>query len=164
MLNNNKQNKYLNMYYLGYTEYYNSYIHGNNELDGALLVYNMIDKEDFYDISEGEIEGTWLYNLFQRNLSHLDPGNRGFKHKTIRNYNKLIKNKKSFNLKILDIYINNLEYTAIDKTYLLRILQRKIKKWLDHKREINSIRKNPRELMYRSVYGKWNKRAMYKSI
>lgn len=143
------------MYSLGYIIYYNSKIHGVIEYNDQLLVIDTVDLDNFYELSKEDIQGDWIfnhYNMYANDHSHLN----------IRNYETLLRNPFIYSLKIINQYeIETGEHMAIDKTYLLKILQKKIRKWLQHKHRINNIRKNPRELLYRQVNGVWSKKARY---
>jgi len=154
------------MYSLGYIEPFNSWIHGNNNTNLNTHYYvNLTEPlENLYNIEYHPLNIQYIrqYYIERDNLIiNISENNIQFKHPIILNYDHIIKNDKTYNVKLLKIYEIDDVMLAVDTTYLLRILQRKFKKIYKHKKQILDYRKNPKELLFRQIHGRWSNRCMF---
>lgn len=136
---------------IGVLIYYNSFIYGNTKYNDHLLVIDMFDNYNDTNINNA-------IELINNEIIMIDYifGATNNVHKTIRNYMNIIQERIP-QIQIFETYTGNSgEILAIDKTYILRIFQRKIKIYLKYKNMIYSRRKNIKELRLRSIYGKWS--------
>jgi len=79
-------------------------------------------------------------------------------HPFIRNYNKIISNKKYIQLHLAkNILLETGEIICIIKTYWLRIIQRTWKRIYKERQIIIQKRKNPSAIFYFQQNGKWPK-------
>jgi len=115
---------------LGICEIYNRTIHGFTEqstpdIDNYFLLNLKIGPEEFFN------------NDYKYFIEILRENNERFivlKHPTIRNYNKIIKSNRYYNLEIVKPEeLEGGECVAILKTFWLRLFQRKCRKYLNNK-------------------------------
>ena len=123
-------------YVLGICEVYNQDIHGYDENSDSRVLYyylvnTLIELENFYN------------NSFLENIHFLK-----------RFYYQI-------DLDIIEIsYLHGGEMVACKKTFWLRILQRKWKKFFKLQKEKNEKRKQLFAINYRNIYGKWPKELL----
>ena len=153
-------------YNLGLVQIINPCIHGtcyniNNWLNTHYLTYESnINVEDFYsDILSDDIN--ILNNQLNINMNRYElNNNKELDHPCIRNYKKIVSKLNFTNLEIIETKVvnypqdesNELIYVSILKTFWLKILQRKWKKY--YKKKI-SFMKNLKNLYYREIHGKY---------
>jgi hypothetical protein len=116
------QNKYL----LGVCEIFHPNIHGftNNSypyIQTHFMVISIIHKYDFFHMSINSYQDH-IQKYYNMNLNKL------LNHPFIRNYYNIISNINNIKLNIIEIIeMSGYEYSAIIKTFWLKILQRKWK-------------------------------------
>lgn len=77
-------------------------------------------------------------------------------HPSIRNYSK-ISSEITFSPQIAQcIELPGEEHVAILKTHWLRLIQRTWKKIFQQRLNVTKLRKNPRNIRYREINGKWS--------
>jgi predicted transcriptional regulator len=142
---------------LGTIEIYNSHIHGNHKLDGSFLVFETFDLDDFYN---DDYKETCDF-LNENYKSMYRQGMLGYnKHSVIRNYNNLINSEDTHNIRLIQsYYTEDDEQIALDKTYLLKQIQRKWKNIYNERQKVIRMRSNPQEINYKRATGKWSKRC-----
>ena len=156
----------MSKYNLGLVEIINPNFHGsvynhNNWLNTHYLTYEAnINIEEFYcDISKDDIN--LLNNQIKTNMLRYELNNNTeMQHPCIRNYKKIVSKSNFVNLEIIENKLVNyrqdesidLISVSILKTFWLRILQRKWKKY--YKKKIQFI-KNMKNLYYREIHGKY---------
>lgn len=142
---------------LGFIELYNHRIHGNNrtkKLDNLLLVNNTITLDEFY--SNEYIALARLLMQKYRDLSHYlyNVDNN------ITGYIKIVRKLNIHSVRLIEPYFTDSnEEMTIDKTYLIKIFQKKWRNILKERKRIIRLRCNPRELFYKQVNGKWSKQC-----
>ena len=118
----------ISRYELGICEIYNSYIHGYTErscgnIDGHYIIFWLIDSESFLKTDDYKDVITLLKDGYYLYINKT-------KHSTIRNYNNIIKQENYIKLDIVEKNILETgEITAIIKTFWIKIIQRKWKKY-----------------------------------
>ena len=132
--------------YIILSELYYAYIHGVSNLEGHYLVvgkfcpftYKLLqDDEDEYEDEDEDVTFDSLSHFYRSNYntmllnSHLPP------HKTIRNYEKLIRSNNYFTPQIAQcIVLPTQETIAIIKTMWIKIIQRTWKKIYNNRKKI----------------------------
>ncbi len=156
----------MSKYNLGLVEIINPRFHGsgyynNNWLNTQYLTYESnINIEDFYcDILKEDVN--LLNTQINTNMLRYElNNNKEMDHPCIRNYKKIVSKLNFINLEIIEtksvIYpqdeTNEIIHVSILKTFWIRILQRKWKKY--YKNKIKFMR-NIKNLYYREIHGKY---------
>jgi hypothetical protein len=140
-------------YELGICELYNSHIHGHtwrsyNNIDGHYIIYWLIETEsfmtsnDYKDVISLLLDGYYIYI------------NRTY-HPIIRNYNNIIKRENYIKLDIIEkVLLESGEIIAIIKTFWIKIIQRKWKKYYSKLISRISFNKNVRNRLIIELTGK----------
>ena len=161
MTNNRMESKYD----LGFCVFFNAYIHGKDEdsspnIDSHYLVLHTVNINTFYD----SIEFTNCMNMINMWRHHycryLQQKKRYIKHPVIRNYKSAVSKKNYISLEVIEhLELEGGEHVAICKTFWLRILQRKWKKYYHTKME--TVRKllKPYGLLLREI-GKTHRKVL----
>lgn len=146
---------FMKKYQLGICELFNKYIHGYDESSANniiyhYLVYDTIELDEFYDNSFIEyihILSREYHNYRANHLIHTLP---------ITNYVHIIKKQDYIKPEIIHISkLNGNEEVACIKTFWIRILQKKWKKYYKQKQKLIQQRKTIFAINYRNIYGKW---------
>ena len=161
MTNNRIESKYD----LGFCVFFNPYIHGKDEdsspnIDSHYLVLHTVNIDTFYD----SIDFTNCMNMINMWRDHycryFQQKKRSIKHPVIRNYKSAVSKKNYISLEVIEhIELEGGEHVAIYKTFWLRILQRKWKKYYHTKME--TVRKllKPYGLLLREI-GKTHRKVL----
>jgi len=176
MMNNNSKNKIV------LCEIFHPVIHGFPEKENKEVLGNWVVIEKFNNIySLEELEQTDFYDDedYEYNDDNpcqdiLDLHKAKYvsyiesniftrkKHPFIRNYLHIVSNPEYIKFQIAEIvFINNnnddlLYYSvAIQKTFWLRIVQRKWKNIFHQRKKVLSLRCNIKSLQYREIHGSW---------
>lgn len=110
---------------LGIYEFYNKNIHGGNNIDmnNKLLLSYKVPLREFYNNDYKD----YLINMKKFYYTRVDKEEYN---KSISNYENIIKNNKYYKLNILkELQLSTGELSCIDKTFYLRLLQRKFKNY-----------------------------------
>lgn len=138
---------------LALCELYNPMLHGgeNTYMKNKYLISFTFTPDEFYN--NEHITVMTLINAAYRSIMRLT-SNINIDYS---NYNEIINNPKYYQLHIIDEEeLETGELTGILKTYNIAILQRKWKKIYAKRKKIIKLRKSPKALQYRQIYGKWS--------
>tara|TARA_B110001452_G_C15145846_1_gene398894 strand:+ start:507 stop:950 length:444 start_codon:yes stop_codon:yes gene_type:complete len=147
----------MSQYKLGLVEFYNPQIHGsiNTKLHTQFLYSLNIPVDEFIN----DHPNGWIDDMINRhhNVFNWRSIVVDVSHPIIRNYNSIVHKRGSVMLEIVKPFIIMDEgvetYLCILKTFWLKLFQRK---WKQYYRNKILIRKNPKVLLNRQIYGKWN--------
>lgn len=145
----------MTQYKIGLVEFYNPLIHGSNnpKLCSQFLYSLNIPVDEFIN----DHPNGWVDDMINRHHNVFNWRNINVSHPIIENYNNIIHKKGSVTLEIIKPYIvmdqGQETYLCIIKTFWLKLFQRKWKQF--YKDKILS-RKNPKVLLNRQIYGKWD--------
>lgn len=147
-------------YCLAYCEIFNSKMHGKDDsssinIDSQYLIFMTLRNHDFHNHSEfieisndicavrEKIKNRY-FNFFM--YSHYS------NHPVIRNYSEILIKKEYISLEIIEcIELEGGEHVAIYKTFWLRIIQRKWKRYCDLKKKRLSALLQPYGLFMREI-------------
>jgi hypothetical protein len=144
----------MSQYKLGLVEFYNPQIHGsiNTKLHTQFLYSLNIPVDEFIN----DHPNGWIDDMINRHHNVFNWRNINVSHTIIRNYNSIVHKRGSVMLEIVKPFIIMDEgvetYLCILKTFWLKLFQRK---WKQYYRGKILIRKNPKVLLKRQIYGKW---------
>lgn len=168
-------------------ELYNEKIHGECQYNGETInthyfviqkIKNIFKKEEYDsddddDINEDTLDNQDIdksnYSLKVKSLIVLHT-NKYFilrrnpylmAHPTIINYKKIVTRKNYIKPEIAECYLQKGVLVAILKTFWLKIIQRKWKKIWKERQTILQNRKSISNILYKEIYGKWNKSCFY---
>ena len=147
----------MSQYKLGLVEFYNPQIHGsiNTKLHTQFLYSLNIPVDEFIN----DHPNGWIDDMINRhhNVFNWRSIVVDVSHPIIRNYNSIVHKRGGVMLEIVKPFIIMDEgvetYLCILKTFWLKLFQRK---WKQYYRDKILIRKNPKVLLNRQIYGKWN--------
>jgi hypothetical protein len=142
-------------YSLAICEIFNSSVHGKSDtssknIDSHFLVSTTLNIRDFYNSPF-----TFMYQIFNlmrynyMTYTHF----HNFLHPTIRNYQKILIKKKYVFFEIIEcVELEGGEHVAIFKTFWLRILQRKWKRYYKLKMErLSALLDQPYGFLLREI-------------
>lgn len=141
-------------YKLGLVEIYHPTIHGsqNPKLHTKYLYSLNIPIDSFMN----DHPNGWLDYMQRQHDEIFESRCLTIRHPIIKNYNNIVEKKGTTSLEIIKPIIvmdDGYEtYMCVIKTIWLRIFQRK---WKQYYRNKILIRKNPKVLLKRQIYGKW---------
>jgi hypothetical protein len=164
----------MSKYTLCLTEPYFSYFHGDmenrnsfNNLNGQFLCQETFDLFEFYHDEECWQEyiyhmENWLNFAYSRGEIATNDTVQPIEHPIIKNFWKLHRNKHYCQLNIAKTYETETgEMMCVLKTFWISIFQRKFRNYIAKKKKIIRLRKCPKQLFHRSIYGKWKKNISY---
>jgi hypothetical protein len=145
-------------YELAFCVFFNAYIHGKDEnssqnIDSHYLILHSMNIDTFYN----SLEFTIFMNMinmsrshysqhFEMNQQHVE------QHPVIRNYKAAVLKKNYISLEIVQhVELQGGEHVAIYKTFWLRIIQRKWKKYYQYKMQLVRKLLKPRGLLWREI-------------
>ena len=148
-------------YRLGFCDLLHPYLHGvcNDEDDINESIYG-----HYLYVTETELENASnmirmresTFNYAARQIG----GSQAMRHPIMRNYSNYATHYYHISPQILEIIEGPGNYsTAVIKTHYIRLLQRKWKSIYERRKKIIALRKNPKAMMYRELYGKWPNRC-----
>jgi hypothetical protein len=147
-------------YCLAYCEIFNSKMHGKDDsssknIDSHYLIFMTLPNHEFYNHSEfveisndicsvrEKIKNRY-FNFFM--YSHYSD------HPVIRNYSEILIKKEYISLEIIEcVELEGGEHVAIYKTFWLRIIQRKWKRYCDLKKKRLAALLQPYGLLMREI-------------
>ncbi len=151
-------------YELAFCVFFNAYIHGKDtnsspDIDLHYLILHSVNVDTFYD----SLEFTIFMNMINMSRNHycryFQLNRHSTEHSYIRNYRAAVSKKNYISLEIIEhIELESGgEHVAIYKTFWLRIIQRKWKKYYHNKME--KVRKllKPYGLLMREIGKTHNK-------
>ena len=145
----------MTQYKIGLVEFYNPLIHGSNnpKLCSQFLYSLNIPVDEFIN----DHPNGWVDDMINRHHNVFNWRNINVSHPIIENYNNIIHKKGSVTLEIIKPYIvmdqGQETYLCIIKTFWLKLFQRK---WKQFYKDKILFRKNPKVLLNRQIYGKWD--------
>ena len=121
------------------------------KIDPSELVINLSH------IIPDDIDNLFAYLRMRRRMFRKFIQHPSFQdHPSIRNYSK-ISSEITFSPQIAQcIDLPGEEHVAILKTHWLRLIQRTWKKIFQQRLNVTKVRKNPRNIRYREINGKWS--------
>lgn len=123
-----------------------------NKYNGMFICQHTIELFEFYHEQDDLQE--LIYHF--ENWIHYARQNYHINHPVIENFWKLHGKKYFCQLNIAKTYeAESGELICIPKTFWLRIFQKKWRNYIAKKRKLIQKRKNPKELLYRQLRGKW---------
>ena len=142
-------------YSLAYCEIFNSKIHGKDDsssknIESHFLIFKTLHNDEFHNDAEF-IEISNDICIIRENLKnrHL---NYYHSHPVIRNYTSILIKKDYISLEIIEcVELEGEEHVAIYKTFWLRIIQRKWKRYCDSKKKRLAALLQPYGLFMREI-------------
>jgi len=141
-------------YSLAYCEIFNSKIHGKDDsssknIESHFLIFKTLHNDEFHNDAEFiEISNDICIireNLKNRHLNY-------YSHPVIRNYASILIKKDYISLEIIEcVELEGGEHVAIYKTFWLRIIQRKWKRYCDSKKKRLAALLQPYGLFMREI-------------
>ena len=127
-------------YNLAYCEIFNSKFHGKDDsssknIDSHYLIFMTLHNHDFHNDAEF-IEISNNICIIRENLKNRYSNYSNYSHPVIRNYTEILIKKDYMSLEIIEcIELEGGEHVAIYKTFWLRIIQRKWKRYCESKKK-----------------------------
>jgi len=145
-------------YEMAFCVFFNAYIHGKDEnsspnIDSHYLILHSIDTNTFYNSQEF----TTFMNMMNISRSYysryFELNRHSIEHPVIRNYKVAVFKKNYISLEIIQHVEleGGGEHVAIYKTFWLRIIQRKWKKYYHYKMQLVRKLLHPRGLLLREI-------------
>jgi len=148
---------------LGFVELYWPKIHGNVQTDQQTIYNHYLLTERFTpnNFTKSKFREKTIefhkkhyqpYFTMQNNtfpISMTDP------HPHIRNFETIISNTNYFQFHLVQVLTLHDAYVCIVKTHYIRWIQRAWRNLISRRNHIISQRKNPTNLIYRSIHNRW---------
>ena len=153
-LNNNMNNG--SEYAIAVCEIYNKQLHGFDEnstpdIQSHLIATYVFDADEFYD----EVNGGSMLNIMRRSY---EDRSQHLRHDNIRNYSNIVSNSSYFTFDVVKLYeLEGLEQCAAKKTHLIRIIQKKWRKFYTERQRIINGRRSILAIRERERTGRWPK-------
>ena len=133
-------NHHNSKYSLAYCEIFNSKIHGKDyssskNIDSHYLIFKTLHNDEFHnDADFMEISNDIC--IIRDNLKNRYSNYSNYSHPVIRNYSEILIKKEYISLEIIEcVELEGGEHVAIYKTFWLRIIQRKWKRYCESKKK-----------------------------
>ena len=138
---------------LAICELYNPRIHGQSDnMSSQYLIYDIISKDSFYS-NEYISSINLLKNAYYDYIFY--QGTQRYTGLVIRNYHNIINDANYITLNIVKYYeLSSGHCVACIKTFWLKLLQRKWKRYYAKTQHIIKIMKNPHNLLQYQLTGK----------
>lgn len=145
-------------YEIAFCVFFNAYIHGKDEnsspnIDSHYLILHSVDTNTFYNSQEFTTFMNMM-NISRRYYSqYFERNKQSIEHPVIRNYKVAVLKKNYISLEIIQHVEleGGGEHVAIYKTFWLRIIQRKWKKYYHYKMQLVRKLLQPRGLLLREI-------------
>ena len=142
-------------YQLALCEFFNADIHGKNDssslhIESHFIILKVIEINIFYDFYEYNLLQQYVEILRCRYARYITTLNQD--HPVIRNYKHVLVKKEYVSFEIIELVeLEGGEHVGIYKTFWLRIIQRKWKKY--YHRKMQMVRKllKPRGMVLREI-------------
>jgi len=146
-------------YSLAYCEFFNSKIHGKDDsssknIDSHYLIYWILNNNDFYNESVFIEISNYICSIRQtlKNRYFNSMYSNYSKHPLIRNYYEILIKKDYIFLEIIEcVELEGGEHVAIYKTFWLRIIQRKWKRYCELKKKRMAALLQPYGFLMREI-------------
>ena len=141
-------------YDLAFCEIFNSKIHGKNSnssknIDSHFLIFRTLCIYEFYTITQFIPISDFICTIRDDYITNIT---NNYSHPVIRNYNEILIKKHYISLEIIEcVELEGGEHVAIYKTFWLRIIQRKWKRYFDSKKKRLAALLQPYGLFMREI-------------
>ena len=141
-------------YDLAFCEIFNSKIHGKNSnssknIDSHFLIFRTLCINEFYTITQFIPISDFICTIRDDYITNIT---NNYSHPVIRNYNKILIKKHYISLEIIEcVELEGGEQVAIYKTFWLRIIQRKWKRYCESKKKRLAALLQPYGLFMREI-------------
>ena len=138
-------------YDLAFCEIFNSKIHGKNSnssknIESHFLIFRTLCIDEFYTITQFIPISDFICTIRDNYITN------NYYHPVIRNYNEILIKKHNISLEIIEcVELEGGEHVAIYKTFWLRIIQRKWKRYCDSKKKRLAALLQPYGLFMREI-------------
>uniref|UniRef100_A0A6C0KIG1 Uncharacterized protein n=1 Tax=viral metagenome TaxID=1070528 RepID=A0A6C0KIG1_9ZZZZ len=143
---------------LAICELYHPYIHGydnnNNNIYGHYLINETYSSEEFYNNEQDELLDI-IKEGYETRFPNVKINNSELSHPFINNYWSIVKKDNHVLDIVQKIEKDTGETLAIKKTFWLKIFQRRWRNILKERQHIINMRKCPKAITYRQIYGDW---------
>ena len=143
-------------YCLAYCEIFNSKIHGKDDsssknVDSHYLIFKTLQNDEFHnDANFMEISNDIC--IIRENIRNRYSKYSNYSHPVIRNYSEILIIKNYMSLEIIECdELEGGEHVAIYKTFWLRIIQRKWKRYCESKKKRLAALLQPYGLFMREI-------------
>ena len=143
-------------YCLAYCEIFNSKIHGKDDsssknIDSHYLIFKTLQNDEFHnDANFMEISNDIC--IIRENIRNRYSKYSNYSHPVIRNYSEILIIKNYMSLEIIEcVELEGGEHVAIYKTFWLRIIQRKWKRYCESKKKRLAALLQPYGLLMREI-------------
>ena len=141
-------------YDLAFCEIFNSKIHGKNSnssknIDSHFLIFRTLCIYEFYTITQFIPISDFICTIRDDYITNIT---NNYSHPVIRNYNEILIKKHYISLEIIEcVELEGGEQVAIYKTFWLRIIQRKWKRYCESKKKRLAALLQPYGLFMREI-------------
>ena len=141
-------------YDLAFCEIFNSKIHGKNinsskNIESHFLIFRTLCIDEFYTITQFIPISDFICTIRDDYITNIT---NNYSHPVIRNYNEILIKKHYISLEIIEcVELEGGEQVAIYKTFWLRIIQRKWKRYFDSKKKRLAALLQPYGLFMREI-------------
>ena len=141
-------------YDLAFCEIFNSKIHGKNSnssknIDSHFLIFRTLCIYEFYTITQFIPISDFICTIRNDYITNIT---NNYSHPVIRNYNEILIKKHYISLEIIEcVELEGGEQVAIYKTFWLRIIQRKWKRYCESKKKRLAALLQPYGLFMREI-------------
>ena len=141
-------------YDLAFCEIFNSKIHGKNSsssknIDSHYLIFRTLHNDEFYTITQFIPISDFICTIRNDYITNIT---NNYSHPVIRNYNEILIKKHYISLEIIEcVELEGREQVAIYKTFWLRIIQRKWKRYCESKKKRMAALLQPYGLFMREI-------------
>ena len=141
-------------YDLAFCEIFNSKIHGKNSnssknIDSHFLIFRTLCIYEFYTITQFIPISDFICTIRDDYITNIT---NNYSHPVIRNYNEILIKKHYISLEIIEcVELEGGEQVAIYKTFWLRIIQRKWKRYCESKKKRMAALLQPYGLFMREI-------------
>ena len=141
-------------YDLAFCEIFNSKIHGKNSnssknIDSHFLIFRTLCIYEFYTIAQFIPISDFICTIRDDYITNIT---NNYSHPVIRNYNEILIKKHYISLEIIEcVELEGGEHVAIYKTFWLRIIQRKWKRYCESKKKRLAALLQPYGLFMREI-------------
>ena len=141
-------------YDLAFCEIFNSKIHGKNSnssknIESHFLIFRTLCIYEFYTITQFIPISDFICTIRNDYITNIT---NNYSHPVIRNYNEILIKKHYISLEIIEcVELEGGEQVAIYKTFWLRIIQRKWKRYCESKKKRVAALLQPYGLFMREI-------------
>jgi hypothetical protein len=142
-------------------EIFNPLIHGYDERSSAEILTHYLVCYKFNNLNNN-ITLKYIYKIIKLIKNNIKKYRSLLNHPIIQNYNNILQNDNYIKVEIGEcFYLEGGECVTILKTFWLRIIQRTWKKVYSERKKTISLRLNTKNILYRSIHGRWPEGCFY---